>query len=281
MVGLRNTHNGQVRDNMKIKIYVLTYNNPTHLDQTLRSLYNTADPSRYGLYIINNHSNFNLASELEPHVDHVFHNELRLDRSTGHPSRNWNQALMNGFVDLQNPEADLVIHVQDDVVFHNAWLDRLIKAHEKFSFIMDGQGDTLCSYTPEAVRRIGLWEERYCSLGWGEFDYQIKSVIYNRDKTCINTDHPLGPWNQLRETFVARPPSNQEKQQDKIVGNIYHTHSRALFVERWGHAPEEKPLSWYANHVVTTNTPNYVLYPYFEKDVEGLYEEKNFVRPIH
>ena len=88
---------------MKIKLYIVTYNNPEYLDKNLESLFETDLVDHdYEVTIINNHSNFKVREEfLEDYNLKVIHNESRPDWSTGHLARSWNQCLINGFKDLE------------------------------------------------------------------------------------------------------------------------------------------------------------------------------------
>ena len=111
---------------------------------------------------------------------------MRPDFSTGHLSRNWNQAIIHGFKNLQNPDCDILIHSQNDVKFYKGWLEKIIKLHKTFDFFATGAGDCFCSYTPDAIRKVGIWDERYCGIGFQEADYFVRSVFHNPNKTCIN-----------------------------------------------------------------------------------------------
>ena len=76
--------------------------------------------------ILNNHSNFVISERYVPHVN-VIHNRGTPDFATAMLGRMWNMALIHGFKDLNNPDADLVVTVQDDTVWNFDWL-----YHDKF-----------------------------------------------------------------------------------------------------------------------------------------------------
>ena len=86
----------------KIKIYIVTYKNDKCLNTNLRSLF-CSDLMNYDyeINVINNHSQINIDPKFKKVK--LLNNNLRVDFSTGHLSRNWNQALINGFQDLNNP----------------------------------------------------------------------------------------------------------------------------------------------------------------------------------
>lgn len=64
------------------------------------------------IYIINNHSNSEINKD---YLDNI--TILRPDFSTGHLSRNWNQAIINVFQNLKNPDYNIVITNQNDIIF--------------------------------------------------------------------------------------------------------------------------------------------------------------------
>jgi len=262
---------------MKIRIFVLTYRDPHHLNSGLKSLFDSdLSQHRVEVNIINNHSDFQLNDEYKDKVN-VLHNVLRLDRSTGNTSQNWNEALMLGFNDLNNPECDLVITAQDDIFFGPQWLNLLTDTHKKigFQFISVGAGDTLCSYTPEAVKKIGMWDERYSSLAFMDHDYFIRAAMHLGNYASItDTGHTPGlytiyplPWHKF---IVEQPPrSNMKLELKKPLGR-WQRPAQELFKAKWGGYSEELNVSTFINKPRKPGITGYIRYPYFEKDVEDL-----------
>jgi hypothetical protein len=166
-----------------ISIYIVTYRSRVDLNNNIASI--LASGADVRINVINNHSEFFLEPKHEKAVT-VLHNNLRPNFSLGHLARNWNQSLLHGFQDLRNPASDIVITVQDDVIFKSNWLPNLLDLHRRYSFITMGGGDAFCSYLPEAVRKIGMWDERFCSIGYQEGDYFLRALIYNRENSSIN-----------------------------------------------------------------------------------------------
>ncbi len=171
----------------KIKIFIVTYKSKISLNNNIKSLLESdLMQHNWEINVINNHS---LNDEYVDKVK-VWHNVLRPDFSTGHLARNWNQAIINGFKDLNNPDCDILVNSQDDVLFKKDCFSKLIEFHKKYSFIQSGAGDSLCSYLPEAVKEIGLWDERFCNIGYQEADYFLRALIYNKNKSMISDCHP-------------------------------------------------------------------------------------------
>ncbi len=279
-------------DGIRISIYIVTYRSPVDLNKNISSILESGFDVR--INVINNHSEFFLEPRHEKAVT-VLHNSLRPDFSTGYLSRNWNQALLHGFKDLNNPASDIVVTVQDDALFKADWLPHLADLHRRHSFVTMGPGDTFCSYLPEAVKRVGLWDERFCNLAYHEGDYFLRSLIYNRDGCSINDTYHGRQHNALEgNTFqyfpthaddeaaradsllITAPHWNPARKNAHVSSMKFHPLSEAVFRHKWGIA--EAP--WTSEHFEVRKplVPSYVMYPYFEKDVEGL-REKNYIVP--
>ena len=259
---------------MKIKLYIVTYNREKWLNNTLDSLFNSNLNYNLEVNIINNHSNFNIKEEYKSKVN-VLHNSLRPDFSTGHLARNWNQAIINGFKDLNNPDCDILITCQDDTIFNSNWLDLLVNYHNQYSFITQGMGDNFCSYTVDAIKNIGLWDERFCNIGFQEADYFFRALIHNRDKSSINDHIHVRQYN-LIESFVSKPAMQAIDLQDHMKSMVFHKITEKLFIKKWNIGPS----NWGSNHFNYPNKKslieNYIYYPYFEKDILNL-NDKNYI----
>ncbi|MFB6198152.1 MAG: hypothetical protein ABEI52_07790, partial [Halobacteriaceae archaeon] len=67
---------------------------------------------------------------------------------------------------------------QDDTIYNDQWANRLIELHEEYSLVQNGLGDEFVSYLPEAVKNIGLWDERYI-FSYHAADYFSRAVLHN------------------------------------------------------------------------------------------------------
>ena len=171
----------------KIKIYIVTYKRSDILNDTLTKLFQSdfTEIENTEVNIINNHSEFYLNDEFKEKVN-VLHNVLRPDWSNGNLAENWNQALINGFKSLSNPDCEYLVTMQNDTSVHPNWCKNLLEMHKKFNFIVGKFGDNLVSYTPEAVKKIGIWDENFFGVQYKEADYWIRALIFNKEKSCIN-----------------------------------------------------------------------------------------------
>lgn len=274
-----------------ISIYIVTYRSPLDLNNNIASI--LASGADVRINVINNHSEFFLDPKHEKAVT-VLHNKLRPDFSTGHLGRNWNQALLHGFQNLTKPANDIVVTVQDDVIFKADWFSHLIELHHRYSFISMGAGDAFCSYLPEAVRRIGVWDERFCNLGHGAADYLLRALIYNPEGSSINdpchgrvhnaVDGNIVYCREIDEVveradsmLITLAPMSRDRANAHKTSMKFHPLTRAVFAHKWGAVP---PANWTEEHYAVRKSlvPNYITYPYFEKDVDP---RVNFGSPFY
>lgn len=256
---------------MKIKLYIVTYKGFDRLNKTLKTLFSSdLIKHKHEINIINNHTEIKIDPEYQKKIT-ILHNNLRPDFSNGHLSRNWNQAIINGFKDLNNPNCDILCHAQDDCIFASNFISKLIDIHKKYSFVQFGEGDQFCSYLPEAIKKIGLWDERFCAISLQAEDYFMRAVINNRKKTMINDWAHKRLWNNYEKNFFIVKPFN--RQEIKQHGQHFLMLAKTFFVHKWGH----KPLTWDKKFTKRLHkkpkVPCYIFYPYFEKNVENLIEK--------
>jgi len=294
----------------KMKIYIATYKRSEMLNDTLKKLFDSDFPNTTDteVNIINNHSEFYLRPEFEKKVN-VLHNVLRPDWSNGNLSENWNQALINGFKDLSNPDCEYLVTMQNDTSVHPNWYGNLMKAHEKFNFIVGKYGDNLVSYTPKAVKKIGIWDENFFGVQYKEADYWIRALIFNKEKSCINdTLHGLELNNEesleldttidrnfIEEDGFKGANTLKRRADDTEHQNIWRTRSGIFkeyawkyFYEKWKGTWKSNPQKqgWLKNwsqdfidnppDIKKSNIKNTIKYMYFEKDIENL-REKNYL----
>lgn len=260
---------------MKVKVFIVTFQNEKFLLDNLESIKNSdIAVFNHDIYVINNYtSRFDLQEYCDKNNVKVLHNHLRPDFSRGHLSRNWNQGIVNGFQDLDSPDCDIVVLAQNDNIFLSDWCSRLVEYHKTYDFITMGGGDQFHSYTPRHVKKVGLWDERFCNIGYQEADYYIRSYLYNRERSSINDHGHKRLHNSIPNDFVICS--------DGLVGGMrndehhlrsleYHKISRKILNQKWGGVEgnwDEQTLASLPRHSLI---PSYVYYPYFEEKVEDL-----------
>lgn len=278
---------------MKIKAYFVTYDNDLELNKTLKTFEKSGIKEHdYEVTVINNFRDASVILEDVNLPVKVVTNSTRPSFSTGHLARNWNECLIDGFKDLGNPDADIVILSQNDVHYNENIIDTLIDQHKKYSFICAGAGDAFHSYTPNAISSVGLWDERFCNIGWQECDYFLRQMIYNKEGSSINDHLHFRIHNEIDFKFV-----DVEKQYSGFVRkDIHHLNSMAhhetsmkVFIKKWG---EGIPgVHWSCGMKVpglnystaleigpefVLKSPQWIMYPFFESKIADL-KNKNYI----
>lgn len=257
---------------MNIALYIVTYQGHKRINVTLESIFDTMSED-VTVNVINNHTDLRMKSAYYKKVI-VHHNSLRPDWSSGHLSRNWNQALLLGFKDLSKPINDIVVCSQDDSIFKPNWTENLIEQHERFDFIQNGHGDQFHSYVPNAVKKVGMWDERFCGLSRQGADYMWRCVMHNKDRSSIQDPkhkrvlNPLFPnVNKSQNYFVDADVRQIDQAWDN---NPYKNNqiSQKLIHYKYGYDPYPWTEEKIKNASPEFKGMNFVTYPYFEKDVE-------------
>jgi hypothetical protein len=264
---------------MKVKVFVLTWQDEKALTNNLNSLFShpRLDNVDLNVTVINNHPNFWLNESFHGYV-YVMHNNAVPEFATAHVSRMWNTALIHGFKDLDNPDADIVITSQDDTIWNDSWLSDLIEIHKDYSFYASTDGDMVCSYTVDAVKNIGLWDERF-GYGFGEGDYFLRALKYNADKSTIN-DHAHGRiWNPTK-VISSRPEPDGKRYDEQNRSHNFRGLSWKTFLMKWQRFEMEgkwpSDIKQKVDEMPIAN--QYILYPYFELKVNNL-SQKGYITP--
>lgn len=261
---------------MRIKIFIVTWNDANALNSNLHTLFEGYKFLQSGLditvHIINNHTNFSVDPRFVEHV-HVIHNRATPDFATAMLGRMWNTALIHGFKDLNNPDADIVVTAQDDTVWNIDWIPKLLEIHKKYNFYADDAGDMVCSYTADAVKTIGLWDERF-HYGFGEADYYLRAIRWNKDKSSINDFAHGRTWNTSTH-LAKRPEPNIGRYEEQNRSHQFRGLSWQTFMYKWRYQSLEGNWSNNIEKEVfeTPMVPHHILYPYFEKNVVDLHQK--------
>lgn len=248
---------------MRVKLYIVTYKHQDLLAATLKSLYASDYPKDAPIYIVNNHSS---AVEVDSRPI-VLQNIFRPDWSTGGLPQNYNEIFLHGIKDIRSPDCDVLIHCHNDTTFSSNWFARLLEYHKTYSFITQSQGCGFCSYLPEAINEIGLWDQRYPSLGFGEGDYFLRAIKYNGPKTSINDAAQKRVWQPLPEQIVFKNGNFTNEDHSKSFES--YPVCRQIFEMKWG----IRDVGWsqeLMNNFPDPKIPTYILYPYFEKYLKSL-----------
>lgn len=266
---------------VKVKLYILTWRDPTALNNNLRTLFegfthlSEKFNPRIDVNVINNHTDFEIHEKYGSHVN-VIHNRAQPDFATAMLARMWNLALIHGFRDLKNPDCDIVVTAQDDTVWNHDWIIQLLKVMSKFDFYADDAGDMVCAYRADAVKKIGLWDERF-HYGFGEGDYFLRAIKYLPEKSSINDFAHGRVWNHTLH-LAQRPEPDTTRYEEQSRSHRFRSLSWANFLYKWKHTEMEGRWPEKIQEMVlqSETVPSTILYPYFELDVENL-QEKGYI----
>jgi hypothetical protein len=261
---------------MKIKQYIVTYDNNERLNQCITSM----GKFSHEVFIIDNYGNAHVNNlEAYPNIN-ILRNTLRPTFSTGHLAKDWNAALVLGFKNLTSPDADIVILNQNDAMFQPNYINELINLHNRFDFIQLGSGDEVMSFTPNAVKQIGLFDERFCNIGFQEADYCLPARILLSERSTINDvehDRVLNPIDSVFN-IIQHVICGHYRQDDSTMESAkYHTTSAVVFFQKWHNLPLDRnwskfPEEFSFNKLVPVHS--YISYPYFEKNIETLNRQR-------
>jgi hypothetical protein len=264
--------------NLKVKLYIVTYNQYDELNNwCLKSLFESNFPFDNNVYIINNHSNFIINDEYKNKVK-VLHNVLRSDNNNGHIGQNWNQAITLGFKNLLNPDCDIVITVQVDTKFIYNWFDNVKTLLHSYEYICFGAGDQVQVFTPEHIKKVGLFDENISNIAFHEHDYFMRCILYNSDKSSISDYHHGRLLNPKEINFIIKTETG-DRRGESYYSIIWKFHQLGLNVMRtkWSYVPMDQ--EWQNPEIfrdIKIISPQYLRYPYFECDMYDL-KSKGYV----
>jgi hypothetical protein len=259
---------------MKIRHMIVTHKEPNLLHKQLCSIYhNNKIECDYSLCVLNNHPEF----KIDPEFSHVkvIHNQTRHPNSNGHLARDWNTGLILGFEDLKNPACDIVILSQNDAVFDEFFLDKIVEIHKTWEFCTYGKGDEVMSFSPEHIKKVGLFSEHYALRGLQEGDFWLRSKRKNRDRSSINDEFHKQTHNPIDHKVTMFSLCGMERRQEfdkskdpyvKIASEYYNQKWQGK--HHWVDLDNEDGGKFVPKE--------YMFYPWFERDVD----QSNYIYTI-
>jgi len=211
----------------------------------------------------------------------ILNNVVRPDFSTGHLARNWNQAIINSFRDLRNPAVDCLVLIQIDAKFNNDWYNNICSLPTDCYYLAVGRGDEMQFMRPEVIRQVGLYDERFCNIGYQEADYFFRARLKIKNNCIILDEYHKryhDPYNgKFKENdFIIKSVDSSNIPSHKL-SSVHHPISRNIFKYKWGNVyPEYWDTQIELFNSLNgdfTNNKHFMFYPYFEKDID----QKNYI----
>ena len=261
---------------MKINIYILNYKNDYALNfMILESLFESdVVLEDVGIYIINNHPEINIQDDYLSKVK-VITNYLRPTESIAFIARDWNSAIIHGFVNLNNPQCDAVITIQNDTILKKNWYSLLTEYSKKYNFMSFGEGDAFIYHTPESVKKIGMFDERFSGIGFYEGDYFTRAFLYNFSQSSVNDFCHTRDFNSVEIQLLEDTSQVITGNESFLRGDInekYSSLNRSLWTNKWmfiAFGDEYKIGREKCSPLINS----LMFYPWFEKDVNTLNEQ--------
>jgi hypothetical protein len=251
----------------KIVVFIVRY-------KEVYKLYECLDSIRVNIpvYIINNYGTLVLPKDKYPNVT-VMDNIVRPDFSTGHLSRNWNQAIINGFKNINYPAVDKVVAIQSDVKLSHNWYDNVKNLDKKIRYLVCGRGDEFQIFTPDGIRNVGLYDERFCNIGYQESDYFLRNLIIQPNNCCI-IDYAHGRVNipsefsNVKESdFIISSAEGYVFNEAHIESQKFHEISNRWFMKKWNNMTHWREFWNEENKKPDPFQKEIYLYPYFECNI--------------
>lgn len=218
-----------------IRLYIVTYKRNDVLNRNLRSLWaSLSDDQAVQVTVLANHPGVAIEPENERACLSVTINTTRSPNAWGYLARDWNFGLLDAFRDSGNPNGtEWAVLAQNDVVWVPGW-DAALRKEKRYDFISQPSGDQMMAFRVEAVRAIGFFDERFCTLHFQEVDYFYRAVLQHGARVSINDDHylPKSQWQSL-ELPLIEPASSGVMEDDNLHTNRFNQELYYWLLNKW------------------------------------------------
>eukprot|EP00299_Pterocystis_sp_00344_P017752 c8896_g1_i1.p1 GENE.c8896_g1_i1~~c8896_g1_i1.p1 ORF type:complete len:443 (-),score=103.11 c8896_g1_i1:30-1358(-) len=204
----------------------------------------------------------------------VIDDKTRPDFSLGHLARTWNNGIVNGFHSLREPDADWIILAQADAEISPNIAKFLLsrRIRDKFFLVHCGVGDCVMAFTAEAIRHIGLFDERFSSIFVQEMEYSIRAVKWAGKYVSIQK--------QMNCDWASPELRAIGCHSNVLTDTMIPWRICNPTIENYRREDTFQDRNFMTNEQVKLNTmfevPRYMFYPYFECDVYNL-TDKNYI----
>lgn len=102
------------------------------------------------------------------------------------------------------------------------------------------------------IDNVGLFDERFCSIGYQEMDYFTRLVKYYKEKTSLNDYlYDFGNNSLKNEDIIIEKTLTGNMRNDEHHITIYHHINEKLYKDK-----------------IKNNMKQFVFYPYFETELK-------------
>jgi hypothetical protein len=231
---------------MKIRVYIVTYRRDDVLNLNLRTLWaGVRDPETLEVTVISNHPEVRIEESNQRPNLRVLINSTRHANSWGFLARDWNFGIIDAFKTWENPEGvDWCVLAQNDVEWLPGW-DEWLATQKQFDLISQPVGDAVVALNIEAVRRVGLFDERFCTLHFHDIDYLNRAAVALRERASINDCHysDIAAWNSAGNVLIKTSATGFVDHDPTLHTRKSWLEMRNLLFHKWGFTEVEQSVN--------------------------------------
>jgi hypothetical protein len=228
-----------------IRVYIVTYRKDEALNACLSSLWASAkQPEDIAVTVISNWPEVEIAPENQRSALRVLVNQTRHRNSWGFLARDWNFALVDAFQTWRNePGTQWCVLAQNDIeTWVDGW-DEYLRNCTQYDLISQPKGDQVVALNIEAVRTVGLFDERFSTLHFHEFDYFYRAILALGSRASINDTHgdpKAASWNPVGNVLTLTASSGTDEDEDSLFHSPKsHREMLNLLRHKWRLSPSE------------------------------------------
>jgi hypothetical protein len=151
---------------------------------------------------------------------------------------------------------------------------------EKNIFASYGAGDQCMLIRPTCVKKVGMFDERYCNILGQESDYFLRCIWRTPMHTSINDEY----HGRVHRPFLDFCPTlktatgSQRREGYHMASVANHPVSSGFWRIKWPFHDRAWRSTWQMAKEISQNgapfIPMYMMYPYFERAIDPTVYEK-------
>jgi hypothetical protein len=260
---------------MKIRVYIVTYRRDDVLNLNLRTLWSGAShPELLEVTVISNHPEVCIEESNQRPNLRVLINQTRHLNSWGYLARDWNFAIIDAFRTWENPDqVDWCVLAQNDVEWLPGW-DQWIASQKNFDLVSQPVGDAVVALNIEAVRKVGLFDERFCTLHFHDIDFLNRAAVALGRRASITDTHfgARAAFNPVGNVLIKTSATGFVDDDPTLHTRKSWPEMRGALFSKWGfHSLEEAvDRESHARRFTRDSLPREpLIYPYFWSGMVG------------
>ena len=79
-----------------------------------------------------------------------------------------------------------------------------VSRDEKFDYVQGRYGDNIISFSPEHIKKVGIYDERFCGIQYHFADYLIRSIQNNKERMMASNDQTESALEAIYEELLEQ-----------------------------------------------------------------------------